>query len=228
MQTEIGKMLRQDMSWALDLRGELIKNRLALIEAAMKNEDKNAIYRHLFELSKLSETLCKELREAMTSFFSDLQLVGVFPELQPFPQGSDVTVSAKGDRLDLELPAILPFSAGGSVYYLHEQVRAALEQAIRERKLPRPMFNERCALVFIHHYVSHRGAVRYLRDYDNLEHRCITNALAALAMGGDSPNCMVSLDILAPGERDYTEIRIMPVSDFRRFAASEEIVFQPG
>jgi len=29
---------------------------------------------------------------------------------------------------------------------------------------------------------------RRLRDYDNVEHRCVTNALAALAMWGDSPD----------------------------------------
>jgi len=221
MKQEIAKMLKQDMSWALDLRGELIKNRLALMETAMESTDQTAIYRHLSELSKLTETLCRELREAMTTFFSDLQLVGVFPELIPFPNGGEVTVTIDGDCLKLELPALLPFSAGGSVYYLHEQVRAALEQAIRERKLPRPIFNERCALVFIHHYANRRGAVRYLRDYDNLEHRCITNALAMLAMWDDSPECIISLDILAPGERDFTEIRIMPLPAFKRFAASE-------
>ena len=29
-----------------------------------------------------------------------------------------------------------------------------LEKLIRERKLPRPLFNERCALVYLHHYDS--------------------------------------------------------------------------
>jgi len=117
MKQEIAKMLKQDMSWALDLRGELIKNRLALMETAMESADQTTIYRHLSELSKLTETLCRELREAMTTFFSDLQLVGVFPELIPFPNGGEVTVTIDGDCLKLELPALLPFSAGGSVYY---------------------------------------------------------------------------------------------------------------
>ena len=59
-------------------------------------------------------------------------------------------------------------------------------------KLPRPFFTERCALVYLHHYRVQEGVIHHLRDYDNVEHRCVTNALAALAMWGDSPHCIIS------------------------------------
>ena len=72
------------------------------------------------------------------------------------------------------------------------------------------------------------GLTHYLRDYDNVEHRCVANALAALAMWGDSPDCIISLDVLAPGERDFTEICVMTMEKFREFVLSEKIEFQMG
>ena len=225
MQKEIGMMLTNGMTHALQLRGELIKNRLELMDKAMENEDKDAVYRHLFELAKLTETLCKELREATAGFFSDLQTVGFYPRLLPYPHSGEVDISVEDGCLRMIAPGILPFNAGGSVYYLHEQIRWALEGLIREGKFPRPLFTERCAVVFIHHYASKRGGIRYLRDYDNVEHRCITNALAALAMWGDSPECMIAMDILAPGDHDHTEIMVMPMDRFRAFALSEKTGF---
>lgn len=221
MLQEIGIILHDNMVWTIDLRGELIKNRLALMETSLRDADRDAVYRHLLELSQLSETICKELRRAMMEFYNHLQLAGMPPALLPYPCSEDVTVSVEGNCLKLELPALLPFNAKGSAYYLHEKLRCALERILRERGLPRPFFDERCAVVFLHHYAARKGAVRYLRDYDNLEHRCITNVLASLLMRGDGPECMISMDVLAPGERDFTEIRILPETEFRRFAASE-------
>lgn len=226
MQKVIGTVLSDRMLHALDLRGELIKNRLELMGSALECTDVGAIYRHLFELSQLTETLCRELREAATECYSSLQLIHVYPVLMPYPHGGEVKASVEEGCIRLEAPAILPFCSGGSVYYLHEQIRWALEDLIREKKLPRPFFTQRCALVFLHHYQAQAGVMRYLRDYDNVEHRCVTNALASLAMWGDSPDCIISLDVLAPGDRDFTEIRVMTMEKFRAFVMSEKIVFQ--
>ena len=154
--------------------------------------------------------------------------MGLFPALMPYPHGGEVKAVVEEGCIRLEAPAILPFCSGGSVYYLHEQVLWALEDLIREKKLPRPFFTERCALVYLHHYQEDAGLTHYLRDYDNVEHRCVTNALAALAMWGDSPDCIVSLDVLVPGERDFTEICVMTMEKFREFVLSEKIEFQMG
>ena len=226
MQKVIGTILKDKMLHALDLRGELIKNRLKLMDDALECVDTNAIYRHLFELSQLTETLCRELREAAVGFYSNLQVIHFYPALMPCPHGGEVKASADESCIRLGAPAILPFCSGGSVYYLHEQVRWALEALIREKKLPRPFFTQRCALVYLHHYRQEPGNIRCLRDYDNVEHRCVTNVLASLAMWGDSPECIISLDVLAPGDRDFTEIRVMTMERFREFVLSDEIEFQ--
>lgn len=226
MQKVIGTMLNDRMLQPLALRGELIKNRLELMDSALECTDIHAIYRHLFELSQLTETLCRELREATTEFYSNLQLIKLFPTLMPYPHGAEVKVTVGEGCIRLEAPGILPFCSGGSVYYLHEQVRWVLEDLIRQKKIPRPFFTQRCALVYLHHYRAQEGLVRRLRDYDNIEHRCVTNALAALAMWGDGPDCIISLDVLAPGERDFTEICVMTMEKFREFVMSEKIEFQ--
>lgn len=226
MQMDLAKTLREKMTKRLDYRSRQIDNRLQVMEALLPGAE-GAVYQQLYELSGQVELLCKELREAMTEFYDDLQLTGVWPVLRPYPFAAQVKATVEKDSLRLILPEMLPFPIGGSVYYLHEQVKGALEKLIRERKLPWPLFNERCALVYLHHYDAGKPA-RRLRDYDNVEHRCITNALAALTMWGDGPGCMVSLDVLAPGGHDFTEIRILPLSRFREFALSEEIDFLPG
>ena len=180
MQKDLAKTLREKMTKRLDYRSEQIGNRLQVMEALLPGAGK-AVYQQLYELSGQVELLCKELRETMTEFYDDLQLTGVWPALRPYPFATQVKATVEKDCVRLVLPEMLPFPVGGSVYYLHEQVKGALEKLIRERKLPRPLFEERCALVYLHHYDSGKPA-RRLRDYDNVEHCCITNALAALTM----------------------------------------------
>ena len=228
MQKVIGTILKDEVLHSLTLRGDLLKSRLELMDSALECSDTNAVYRHLSQFSRLTELLCRELREATREFYGNLQTVELFPILLPYPHGGEVKAVVEDGYIRLEAPTILPFCSGGSVYYLHEQVLWALEDLIREKKLPRPFFTERCALVYLHHYQEDAGLTHYLRDYDNVEHRCVTNALAALAMWGDRPDCIVSLDVLAPGERDFTEICVMTMEKFREFVLSEKIKFQMG
>lgn len=228
MQKVIGTILKDEVLHSLTLRGDLLKSRLELMDSALECSDTNAVYRHLSQFSRLTELLYRELREATREFYGNLQTVELFPILLPYPHGGEVKAVVEEGYIRLEAPTILPFCSGGSVYYLHEQVLWALEDLIREKKLPRPFFTERCALVYLHHYQEDAGLTHYLRDYDNVEHRCVTNALAALAMWGDRPDCIVSLDVLAPGERDFTEICVMTMEKFREFVLSEKIEFQMG
>ncbi len=180
MQKDFAKTLREKMTKRLDYRSRQIHNRLQVMEALLPGAEE-AVFQQLYELSGQVERLCKELREVMTEFYDDLQLTGTCPALRPYPFFTQVEATVEDGCVRLTLPEMLPFPIGGSVYYLHEQVKGALEKLIRERKLPRPLFDERCALVYLHHYDSGKPA-RRLRDYDNVEHRCITNALAALTM----------------------------------------------
>lgn len=44
-------------------------------------------------------------------------------------------------------------------------------------------------------------------------------------MRGDGPNYMIAMDLLAPGDRDFTEVRMMPLADFKQFVMSENLGF---
>ena len=75
--------------------------------------------------------------------------------------------------------------------------------------LPKPYYRER------------------LRDFDNLEHRCVTNLLAAYMLWGDNPKCIISMDVLALGNTNFTEVKIMTISAFRDFPMSEKMMLKP-
>lgn len=211
----------------LGRRTKRIKQELARMDIALENGQNDAVYGRLSELARLSELLCLDLREAMTSFYDDLQISGFFPPFRPYPQADEVEITLEGGCISIKFASMLPFPASGSVYYLHERVDQVLRRFMLSHKLPRPLITERCAVVFLHHYGPGKADLRHLRDYDNVEHRCITNVLAAHLLWGDSPKCMIGMDVLAPGDHNFTEVRLMPLPVFREFVMSEKIEFIP-
>ena len=122
MQKVIGTILKDEVLHSLTLRGDLLKSRLELMDSALECSDANAVYRHLFQFSRLTELLCRELRETAREFYGNLQTMEFFPTLLPYPHGGEVKAVVEEGCIRLEAPAILSFCSGGSVYYLHEQV----------------------------------------------------------------------------------------------------------
>ena len=191
---------------------------------AVQDESVDRIYPVVEDISGQIERLCNALLRATIIFYSDLQCLGLVPLHVKYPHATDVDISLENDSLIVKLPAILPFRSKGSVYYLHEQLAAALEKYWQKYTLPKPLFRERVAVVFLHHYSGGEEA-RNLRDYDNVEHRCILNALAFTAIGNDNPRSIIMTDILATGDHNFTEIRIMPVSTYCEFVQSDEFSY---
>ena len=186
----------------------------------MKNDTP---YEQLADISRHIETMVSDMRRALTVCHNDLQAFGYCPQELPMSDapGIDIIVDEKSVRIIMD--DILPFPIKGSVYYLHEKLNTALQRHSQENALPQPLFNERCAVVFIHRYTE--TFRRHLRDYDNTERRCITNVIARHFLRDDSPACYISMDVLALGYSNHTEIRIMIISDFRAFVASAQIDF---
>ena len=90
MQKVIGTILKDEVLHSLTLRGDLLKSRLELMDSALECSDTNAVYRHLSQFSRLTELLCRELREATREFYGNLQTVELFPILLPYPHGGEV------------------------------------------------------------------------------------------------------------------------------------------
>lgn len=211
----------------LGRRTKQMKEDFTRIKTALTDGQNEAVYDRLAEMARHSELLCMDLREALTAFHSDLQTTEFFPPLLPYPQAGEVEVALENGYISIKMAAMLPFPSNGSVFFLHDQLDRALRRFLLEHKLPTPIFTERCAVVFLHHYGPEKADIRHLRDYDNVEHRCVTNVLALHLLWGDSPKCIISMDVLAPGDHNYTEIRVMPLPTFRRFVMSEDIAFLP-
>ena len=189
--------------------------------------DDAAVYEDLAGLSREIDRVTKALREAITGFYDELRSLGRKPPEIPMEDPPGLEVDVSGPDVRVEIDGILPFPITGSVYYLHEKLDTALARFREETPVPRPLFTERCAVVFIHHYLREGKAAREIRDYDNMERRCILNVLARHFTRDDSPGCLVTMDVIAPGERNFTEIRIMTIPRFREFAMSENIGYSP-
>jgi len=181
----------------------------------------------LAEISRHIELLTAELRTSLTDCHNALQALGYHPNEILLSDVPGVSVNVGDKSVCIIMDGMLPFPLKGGAHYLHEKLDAALRRYSRDHLLPKPFFDERCAVVFIHRYADTDRALRHLRDYDNVERRCITNVIARYFMRDDSPACYISMDILAPGENNHTEIRIMTVPAFRAFVSSEKIDFTP-
>lgn len=187
---------------------------------ALLSENGGSVYEQLDSISRHAELMISDIRRALTNCHNDLQAFGYCPQEIPIHGAPDVEVDIIGKTVRVLMDGMLPFPAKGSVYFLHEKLDAALRQYSRDNALPQPLFDERCAVVFIHRYAG--KGVRQLRDYDNTERRCITNVIARHFLRDDSPACYMGVDILAPVRRNQTEIRVMTIPDFRAFIISEK------
>jgi len=206
------------------LRGKLSHQLMSRHDKIINVHAKNDTpHEQLANISRHIEIMVSDMRRALTVCHNDLQAFGFCPQELPMSDapGIDIIVDEKSVRIIMD--DILPFPIKGSVYYLHEKLNATLRRYVQENALPQPLFDERCAVVFIHRYTG--TFRRHLRDYDNSERRCITNVIARHFLRDDSPACYISMDVLAPGENDHTEIRIMTISDFRAFVVSAQIDF---
>ena len=196
-----------------------------IADASRKN---SGVYETLAEISRHIELLAEEARDALISFHDELQALGYTPLELPIPNAPDITVKVDENSVLIIIDGILPYPIKGGAHYLHTKLDSALTQYANENALPCPLFTERCAVVFIHHYTENGNAIRNMRDYDNVERRCITNVIARHFLSDDSPACYISMDILAPGESTYTEIRLLTIPAFRELVRSIEIEYLPG
>lgn len=168
-----------------------------------------------------------EMREALLRCNSELQALEECPKQRAMPDAPGIRIEIEPPCARIIVDGMLPYPLNGGVHYLHNKLDDALSRLFRDKALPRPLFEERCAVVFLHRYTGASWRLRQIRDYDNVEHRCITNVIAKHFLTDDTPACYIGMDILAPGDVDQTEIRLMPVPAFQAFVASGEIAYLP-
>ena len=187
------------------------------------------LHQKLAEISRNMELLIADSRKALCRCYDEISSFGyaVREMTLSYPIVPEIDVKVDEKSVQIIMDAMLPFPINGGVHFLHESLNTALLSYSIRNGLAMPLFTERCAVIFFHHYANNAKSLRHLRDYDNVEKRCITNVIARHFMLDDSPACYISMDILAPGDSNFTEIRIMTIPAFRTFIASGEIEYSP-
>jgi hypothetical protein len=79
---------------------------------------------------------------------------------------------------------------------------------------------DNCVLIFRHVYSRDRP-VTYYRDYDNVETKSVTDAVAFFTMVDDSPNHCSVYHCCATGNKSCTEVYVLPKEDFSEWLRLE-------
>ena len=203
----------------LDLLGEHTGNRLERIKRHISAidrmdgvNDSKAVYRELASVSRNIELLAKETRAVLLELHAGLEGVGLVPELTPLPDAPDLELTEENGVFIIKMDSMLPFPSKGNAYYLHVKLDDFLEHYRNIRGLTAPIFEERCAVIFLHHYNLEQTKSRQLRDYDNLEYRCVMNVISRHFMSDDDAFSYVSMHDIIPDKANFLEVKIMRMS----------------
>lgn len=84
-----------------------------------------------------------------------------------------------------------------------------------------------CTLIFRHVYDRNFPKSKY-RDYDNVEVKVVTDAVAMYVMVDDSPLHCRTFHCCAPGKESRTEVYVVPQKDFKKWCEMEDSISDEG
>lgn len=113
----------------------------------------------------------------------------------------------------VHLPALLPKKEKGSPDYLRAPLYRALGEFIQNVQTDMPVRTGSCVIVFRHRYDRTRPE-RRARDHDNIEVNVIVDVIALFLLHDDSPLLCDHHYCTVMGDRDETEIYIIPREEF--------------
>lgn len=164
------------------------------------------------------EKYVERRRAILDSFRDHLQIGEIRPAIPPpvtasFGEPITIEYIEEKEMFRIVMPPLVPFRMEKGVKFLYGKVVHFMSEFTdkwvkQHGKYPRV---NPAAVVFIHHYDKERRSFK-LADYDNLEHRCVLNALQITGLFADSSAHMVSLEMACAGDKAYTEVLIAPVS----------------
>ena len=85
----------------------------------------------------------------------------------------------------------------------------------------------KCTLIFRHVYNRNTPEAQY-RDYDTVEVKLVTDAVAMYVMVDDNPLHCRSSHCCAPGMESRTEVYVVPQKDFAKWCAMEDNIPDEG
>ena len=124
----------------------------------------------------------------------------------------------------LRMPMLLPKKERGSAAF----VRMLLLPALRRFFQGKPSVRiSPCVLVFRHVYARDRPD-RALRDHDNIETNMAADCVALYVMEDDNPVACSQYECSAKGDRERTEIYVVPQAEFPQWLLSEKSMPEEG
>ena len=117
----------------------------------------------------------------------------------------------------LRMPILLPRKEKSSRSYLRGFLYPALERFTYEK--PKIRYRN-CVLIFRHVYDRNRPEREY-RDHDNIELNTVVDAIAMFFLVDDTPLECAHFYCSAAGDKERTEVYIVPRADFESWLAME-------
>ena len=124
----------------------------------------------------------------------------------------------------LRMPMLLPKKERGSAAYVRMLLLPALRRFFQGKP---PVRITPCVLVFRHVYARDRPD-RALRDHDNIETNMAADCVALYVMEDDNPAACSHYECTAKGDRERTEIYVVPQTEFPQWLLSEKSMPEEG
>lgn len=123
----------------------------------------------------------------------------------------------------LRMPMLLPKKERGSAAFVR-MLLPALRCFFQGKP---PVRISPCVLVFRHVYTRDRPD-RALRDHDNIETNMAADCVALYVMEDDNPAACSHYECTAKGDRERTEIYVVPQTEFPQWLLSEKSMPEEG
>ena len=118
----------------------------------------------------------------------------------------------------IRLPCLLPKKEAGSADYIRSFLYPALQRYFAARP---PVRYRDCVLIYRHVYDRERPE-RQRRDHDNIEVNMVSDIIAIYVLPDDRPGVCSHYYCSAAGEADWTEVYVVPKTDFPVWLAMEK------
>ena len=195
----------------IDSRIEKLKSVSTEIRNRYMNDNLIASYNAAMKLEQLSEELVLKTRvlpayTGMRKAYDDVQSIisATFPIEMSFTDNN---------WFHLKIPALLPKKEKGSVEYIRAALFPAMQEFFENREVIR---FDNATIIFKHIYDGNRPE-RKMRDHDNIEVNMVTDIVAFYVLRDDNPTFLSHYYCSSTGECDYTDVFVIPQSDFLKW-----------
>ena len=193
-----------------------------LLRSVQQAQEEETAYQLSFRLAAACEqaTLLARALPAYTGRLRAFQEVGgMVHETVPI----DIGFTQEG-WFSLRMPMLLPKKERGSAAYVRMLLLPALRRFFQGKL---PVRITPCVLVFRHVYARDRPD-RALRDHDNIETNMAADCVALYVMEDDNPAACSQYECSAQGDRERTEIYVVPQAEFPQWLLSEKSMPEEG